>query len=513
MVRRTLSFLLATVMTLLLILPGGAAAAGDTPLTPENTPYSVPVSPNVDYNMNVDWKYMWSDYQYDQKNTGSTPVADTIANQKDSAGRAFYEKDYDDSAWDTVSVPHTPSSGKLFDEHAANAGDGGVRGIALYRKHFTVGQEHQGKKFLLEFEGIRQGAYVWVNGTFVGYYEAGVDPFGMDISSAVVCGQENVIALINDGSSNRGMAVHLQETRPGSEVGSRDGADFQWNTNEFNPTVMGLTRDVILHVKNDVYQTLPLYSNLKTTGAYVYADEFNIGAKTANITVEAEVRNESSEAADLSLEVAVVDMNGTLQYRFGSAVAVNVPVAQDKGTRFDTVVPSDAYADSPASTSTETVEVSKITASAKVGDLHFWSTRDPYLYKVYSILKSGDQVLDVTEITTGFRKVEARGGSNGGIFINDERVWLTGYAQRSTDEWAPIAAATDWLHDDDMALIRESNANFVRWMHIAAQPAAIRSADKYGVACVQLAGDKETDMTGRVWNQRVEVMRDTIIYF
>lgn len=76
----------------------------------------------------------------------------------------------------------------------------------------------------------------------------------------------------------------------------------------------------------------------------------------------------------------------------------------------------------------------------------------------------------------------------------------------------------DWLRDYDMAMVRESNGNFIRWMHVAAQPVDIRAADKYGVACIQPAGDKEGEPAAgnyhnRQWDQRVEAMRDTIIYF
>ncbi|MBQ9600332.1 MAG: DUF4982 domain-containing protein, partial [Clostridia bacterium] len=124
-----------------------------------------------------------------------------------------------------------------------------------------------------------------------------------------------------------------------------------------------------------------------------------------------------------------------------------------------------------------------------------------------------DRVIDVVKTTTGFRKVEAKSGKDGGVYINDKYYWLTGYAQRATNEWAAIGVANDWLKDYDAQLIRESNANFVRWMHIAAEPADIRSYDKYGIVCVQPAGDKEGDVTGRQWDQRVEVMRDTMIYF
>ena len=36
--------------------------------------------------------------------------------------------------------------------------------------------EYQGKRVLIEFEGIRQTCYLYVNGTMAGYTEAGVGP-------------------------------------------------------------------------------------------------------------------------------------------------------------------------------------------------------------------------------------------------------------------------------------------------------------------------------------------------
>ena len=176
------------------------------------------------------------------------------------------------------------------------------------------------------------------------------------------------------------------------------------------------------------------------------------------------------------------------------------------------IVPTDAYDEEPAATNAETVDVTKITASATVEGLNFWSPDSPNLYDVYTVLKNGDTVIDVQKTTTGFRKVEYD-INNGGLLINEKPVWLTGYAQRSTNEWAVIGVANDWLQDLDMQWVKESNSNFIRWMHVAPKPAQIRSGDKYGVVSAAPAGDKEGDTTGRAWDQRVEAMRDTMIYF
>ena len=182
-------------------------------------------------------------------------------------------------------------------------------------------------------------------------------------------------------------------------------------------------------------------------------------------------------------------------------------------SHFMTTVPDDAYDDNPAATSTETVDVTKIVASAKCEDMKFWSPDSPNLYDVYTVIKDSEgNVLDVQKTTTGFRKVEYD-INDGGLKINDQPVWLTGYAQRSTNEWAVIGVANDWLQDLDMQWIKESNSNFIRWMHVAPKPSQIRSGDKYGVVSACPAGDKEADVDGRAWDQRVEAMRDAMIYF
>ena len=53
----------------------------------------------------------------------------------------------------------------------------------------------------------------------------------------------------------------------------------------------------------------------------------------------------------------------------------------------------------------------------------------------------------------------------------------------------------------------------MRWMHVAPQKVDVEAFDRFGIVEVAPAGDKEEDAQGRQWEQRVEVMRDTIIYF
>ncbi len=520
MKRKGFAFLAAVIASQLL-LSGAATVSVSAESDGIGEAYTAPESPAVTYNMNLDWKFY--DTHSDKEIWSAMAMAD-----KD--GKKFYEVGYDDSEWETVSIPHGIGGGTNSFTNANTDAGGGYRSVLLYRKTFTVPASAKGGKVFFELEGIRQAAYVWVNGEKVGYYEAGIAAMGFDLTNYVTPGEEAVIAILNDGTTARGTTGRIPyETIPGDEWGSsytpdnykhqsKDvvGAQYQWNTKDFNEPQIGLEYDAYLHVKGNVYQTLPLYNNLKTTGNYIYADNFDIRSKKATIHVDAEVRNESDTDGNYTLEVNVVDMDGNLKYNFESSAA-EVKKASDKGVVYQTAVESDVYNEDKLTnytgiTDVVTPDVTYINASFDAEDMRFWSTEDPYLYTVYTVLKDGDgKVVDVQKKDTGFRKITF--DQNSGIMINDKSVWMPGYAQRSTNEWAVLGVSPDWLEDYDMALLKENNSNFIRWMHVAPKPFEVRSSDRYGVAVVCPAGDKEGASSGRQWTQRTEAMRDVMIYF
>jgi len=502
---------LLCVITIIMQLVLSNIAVPSMAETTEPAKYTAPESPTEVYNMNIDWKYKRA---VDGKTFPMASALDGVA--KD--GKQFYEVGYDDSDWDTVSVPHPINADDSFDGPGVDAGEGGLyRGFMFYRKNIAVPAEDAGKKFILEFEAVRQSVYLYVNGEMAGYYEAGITAMGFDITDKIKPGEENLIAVATDNMSMRGLTEYAggtQETIPGHTPGDLSGSSFQWNTKDFNEVQGGITGNVILHAKNKVYQTLPLYNNLKTTGNYIYGTNFDLRENSADITVEAEIRNETTERKSLTLQVDIVDMKGNLIDTFSESG--DIDQASDAGKSCLTTVPKTAYGADGVGVETgkadlTTVEVGKITATKNIKDLKFWSDKSPNLYTVYTILKEGDKVIDVESKVTGFRDVQY--DKDKGLQINGETTYLKGYAQRATNEWAAIGVANDWLQDMDMQLIKESNANFIRWMHVAPKPSQIRSGDKYGVVSIAPAGDKEGDTAGRQWDQRLEAMRDVVIYY
>ncbi len=234
--RNRLMGLISAVLSLQIILSAAVMPAAKA----ENEIYSLPESVSEVYNMNVDW-----DFLVPSKND---TLANALESSKDAQNRYFYDTAYDERGvtgsgykdaqgnivegdiWSKVSIPHAINGVQTYASAITGSGGKGTRCLLLYRKEIKV-PENAGKVFF-ELEGIRQGAYVWVNGQKVGYYEAGIAAFGFDITNYITPGETALIALANDGTSARDATTYLRETRPGSEWGARDGAAYQWNTNE-----------------------------------------------------------------------------------------------------------------------------------------------------------------------------------------------------------------------------------------------------------------------------------------
>jgi beta-galactosidase len=428
-------------MALVLCALASAAAA----------PYTPPPSPRVRWNFDLNWKFVRQD----------VPGAEAPG--------------FDDSAWATISTPHTFNDVDSFRQIISHSGGdrGAYKGIAWYRKHFKLPAKLAGDKIFLEFEGMRQAGDIFLNGKEIGLYENGVTAYGLDISGAVHFGsQENVLAVKVDNRTD------YQERATGTP--------FEWNANDFNPDHGGINRHVWLHVTGKIYQTLPLYYGLESTGVYVHAANFHIAGKSAGVTVESEVRNASGGRATVALSAVIVDRNGQVRARF-------------EGSSVDMV----------------DGEKTELTAAGPLTGARFWSPEDPYLYDVYTILTVDGKTVDVDKLVTGFRQTEFRGGAGtGGVYLNGKFIYLKGFAQRASDEWAGLGQAyPDWMHDFQAQMIRASHANYIRWMHIAPQRVDADTADRFGIIQICPAGDKERDATGRQWEQRLEAMRDTMIYF
>ncbi|MDF2193546.1 sugar-binding domain-containing protein [Paraflavitalea sp. CAU 1676] len=390
------------------------------------------------YNFNSDWKV------YSRDTTGAEQIS------------------FNDASWQSVTLPYAWNEDDAFRKDIRDH----RTGIAWYRKQFKLPASPKAQKIFIEFDGIRQAGVFYVNGKEIGLHENGVTAFGFDITPYIKPGAVNVIAARIDNSWDYREKATNQK--------------YQWEDRNFNANYGGITKNVYLHVTGPVYQTLPLYTNLQTTGVYIYASDFDIRGGKATIQAASEVINESGRPQQVSYEVAIFDQQHKPVKTFSSGVTTL----------------------NPGSNTT-------LKAAAPVGGLHWWSWGYGYLYTIKTILKINGKPVDVVTTQTGFRKTAFKDGM---IYLNDRVMMVHGYAQRTSNEWPAVGLSVPaWLSDYSNGLMVKSNGNLVRWMHITPSRQDIESCDRVGLLQAMPAGDAEADVNGTRWEQRKAVMRDAII--
>ena len=370
--------------------------------------------------------------------------------------------DYDDQRWQQVTLPYAFNGDEAFRKDIVDLTDT----IVWYRKSFCM-ENLSNKKVFIEFEGVRQGADFYLNGQNLGFSENGVMACGFDLTPYLKEG-ENVIAVRCDNS----WTYHSRE------YNSR----YQWNDRNFNANYGGIPKNVYLHITDKLYQTLPLYSNLGTTGTYIYATDFDIPNHKAVIHAESQVKNEDATPRSFTLQAKVLDVDGKEVAHFG-------------GERI-TLQPGESRL---------------VKIQQPVEGLHFWSWGYGYLYTVKTcLMEEGGRRMDEVITRTGFRKTRF---AEGKIWLNDRVLMMHGYAQRTSNEWPGVGISVPaWLSDYSNDLLVKSNGNLVRWMHVTPWKQDIESCDRVGLIQAMPAGDAEKDVEGPRWQQRTALMRDAIIY-
>ena len=259
---------------------------------------------------------------------------------------AAFQKDYDDSKWQTVTVPHdwaiygpfdkevdkqlvaiTQNGEKIPAEKTGRTGSLPHIGQGWYRNHFSVPGFSKGKQVLLQFDGAMSEPRVYVNGKKAGEWNYGYNYFTLDITPFIQDGQ-NTLAV--------GITNHARSSRwyPGA----------------------GLFRNVQLITKNEI--SIEQWGTTITT-PYVTGN-------VAQVNVQTKITGEN-----LSLVTEIFDANG-------KSVTASRTVTQF-GNRFE--------------------------QNLAVSNPVLWSPEQPYLYKAVSRLYNGIQLLDETSTRFGIRTI------------------------------------------------------------------------------------------------------------
>ncbi|SFT19347.1 beta-galactosidase GalA [Paenibacillus sp. BC26] len=188
--------------------------------------------------------------------------------------------------WETVNLPHDWLVEEEFSKDGPLERGYKKSGVGCYRKMFDIPAADEGKKIIIEFDGVMRHSSVWVNGHFVGTHPSGSVPFFYDITDIVRYGDEgrNVIFVKVDARDYEGWWY--------------DGAGIYRH--------VWLTTTDRLHVGQwGTYVTTPAVSEA-----------------TSTVRIETTVNNEYRIAKDCELVIEIVDANGEVVASARSAATI-----------------------------------------------------------------------------------------------------------------------------------------------------------------------------------------------
>ena len=122
---------------------------------------------------------------------------------EDSPGA--FERNYDDSKWKQIDVPHDWSITAPFlkDNPSGRSGGFASGGIGWYRKNFNLNGIDSSSQVSIEFDGIYMNSEVWINGNYLGKRPFGYISFNYDMTPYLNFDGENVLAVRVDNSKMR----------------------------------------------------------------------------------------------------------------------------------------------------------------------------------------------------------------------------------------------------------------------------------------------------------------------
>jgi beta-galactosidase len=108
---------------------------------------------------------------------------------------AAHGKDFDDSGFDQVVIPHTNIK---LPWHSFD--DKSYEFISLYRRRFRLPQQARGQRVFADFEGVMTASIVWINGVRLGEYKGGYTPFSFELTPHIDFDGDNLLAVDVDST-------------------------------------------------------------------------------------------------------------------------------------------------------------------------------------------------------------------------------------------------------------------------------------------------------------------------
>lgn len=326
---------------------------------------------------------------------------------------AYKEVAFNDSSWRTLDLPHDWSIEGEFSESNPSAYFGGALpgGIAWYRKSFSLEAADSARRIFITFDGVYHNSEVYINGHFLGKRPFGYIGFQYDMTAYLYFdGRPNLLAVRVDNS---------------------DQPNSRWYSGS------GIYRNVWIEKTGQVY--------IDYNGTFVSAT--SVTDKSADVLVEATIRNAASGEGEHILETLILDETGR------------------------TVARTESTFRAPAG---DTITIRQ---SVHISNPQLWSIEKPLMYKaVFNIYTHGPKT-DTYETPFGIRYFVF--DSREGFSLNGKPLKIKGVCNHH-DLGALGAAINVRAMERQLEILKEMGCNAIRTSHNPPAPELLDLCDKMG---------------------------------
>jgi beta-galactosidase len=274
--------------------------------------------------------------------------------------------------WTLVDIPHN------WDEYEGYRRllHGNRHGDAWYSRIIDLKYKQKAKRYFLFFEGVSSYATVYLNNIEVGKHVGGRTTFTIDVTDVIVAGKQNMLGVYVEHPANI-------KDLPWVCGGCSDERGFSEGSQP-----MGIFRPVHLIVTNDV--------RIEPFGIHAWATLQN---NTASLSVNTTLKNYSQKNRQVNIVNQLVDATGKIVKEISTQQLLK---AKDSITVLQNAI--------------------------EIANPNLWSTDNPYLYNIVSIIKENNIVIDKTETDFGFRTIKWNNASHQ-FTLNSKPVFINGIAE------------------------------------------------------------------------------------
>ncbi|MCS7033517.1 MAG: DUF4982 domain-containing protein [Phycisphaerae bacterium] len=350
----------------------------------------------------------------------NTHIAAYMNHKAGWAGGAA-RRNFDDSDWQSVHLPHDWSIEGPFDP--ANHMDAGFlpRGVGWYRRYFRLDESDRGRRVSIRFDGVATHSRVYVNGHLLHRHFSGYTPFTVDMTDVASFGPAlNVVAVRVDATYMEGWWY--------------EGA--------------GIYRHVWL------IRTEPLHIG-----------EFGVFVRPAL------KQKDSGQVSQAAREVweTVVDTTICNDSFTPQAGRLRSTLLSPEGTEAGSV-------ETPFEVAARcSVELSH---SIQIQNPQRWSLEAPQLYRIRSEILHDGVVIDQELTTFGYRTF--RFDPQDGFFLNEQPLKLLGTCNHQ-DHGGLGVALPDSIHEFRIRRLKEMGCNAYRCAHHPPASELLDACDRLGM--------------------------------